>query len=142
MLSRKIAEFIDGVHAAELPPETIRLTKMALLDWFGSVLRGGKEKPALIALRVLGAQGGSAQATLLPAGDQTSALNAALGNGIASHIMELDDVHRGSIVTPLNRFIGYEEAAKVAKQALAEQKTIREVVEYLKATDLDNSWQT
>jgi fumarate hydratase class II len=33
-----------------------------------------------------------------------------------------------SIVTPLNRFIGYEEAAKVAKQALAENKTIRQVV--------------
>ena len=33
-----------------------------------------------------------------------------------------------SIVTPLNRFIGYEEAAKVAKISLAEDKTIREVV--------------
>ena len=33
-----------------------------------------------------------------------------------------------SIVTPLNRYIGYEEAAKVAKQALAEDKTIRQVV--------------
>jgi fumarate hydratase class II len=33
-----------------------------------------------------------------------------------------------SIVTPLNRYLGYEEAAKVAKQALAERKTIREVV--------------
>jgi fumarate hydratase class II len=33
-----------------------------------------------------------------------------------------------SIVTPLNKYIGYEEAAKVAKQSLAEQKTIREVV--------------
>ncbi|MFG2005691.1 class II fumarate hydratase [Spirillospora sp. NPDC048911] len=33
-----------------------------------------------------------------------------------------------SIVTPLNRYIGYEEAAKVAKQALKERKTIREVV--------------
>ncbi len=33
-----------------------------------------------------------------------------------------------SIATPLNRYIGYEEAAKVAKQALAEGKTIREVV--------------
>jgi fumarate hydratase class II len=33
-----------------------------------------------------------------------------------------------SIVTPLNRYIGYEEAAKVAKQALAEGKTIRQVV--------------
>ncbi|MFD6098742.1 class II fumarate hydratase [Nocardiopsis flavescens] len=33
-----------------------------------------------------------------------------------------------SIVTPLNRYIGYEEAAKVAKQSLKEKKTIRQVV--------------
>ncbi|MFE7413561.1 class II fumarate hydratase [Streptomyces laurentii] len=33
-----------------------------------------------------------------------------------------------SVVTPLNRYIGYEEAAKVAKKALAERRTIREVV--------------
>ncbi len=33
-----------------------------------------------------------------------------------------------SIVTPLNRYIGYEEAAKVAKESLAQEKTIREVV--------------
>ncbi|WP_239334084.1 aspartate ammonia-lyase [Frankia sp. CiP3] len=33
-----------------------------------------------------------------------------------------------SIVTPLNRYLGYEEAAKVVKQSLAEEKTIREVV--------------
>jgi fumarate hydratase, class II len=33
-----------------------------------------------------------------------------------------------SVVTPLNRYIGYENAAKVAKTALAEEKTIRQVV--------------
>ena len=33
-----------------------------------------------------------------------------------------------SIVTPLNRYIGYENAAAVAKQALKEEKTIRAVV--------------
>ena len=33
-----------------------------------------------------------------------------------------------SVVTPLNKYIGYEEAAKVAKKALAEQKTIRQAV--------------
>ena len=44
-----------------------------------------------------------------------------------------------SVVTPLNRYIGYESAAKVAKKALAEQKTIREVVlemGYVKNGDL------
>ncbi len=33
-----------------------------------------------------------------------------------------------SIVTPLNRYLGYEEAASIAKQSLAERKTIRDVV--------------
>ncbi|MGB3185437.1 MAG: class II fumarate hydratase [Ornithinimicrobium sp.] len=33
-----------------------------------------------------------------------------------------------SIVTPLNRWIGYDNAAAVAKQSLAERRTIREVV--------------
>ncbi len=33
-----------------------------------------------------------------------------------------------SIVTPLNKFLGYEEAASIAKQALKDGKTIKEVV--------------
>ncbi len=33
-----------------------------------------------------------------------------------------------SIVTPLNRYLGYEEAASIAKQSLKERKTIRAVV--------------
>ncbi|MBC7373614.1 MAG: class II fumarate hydratase [Frankiales bacterium] len=33
-----------------------------------------------------------------------------------------------SLVTPLNRYIGYENAAKVSKQSLKEKKTIRQVV--------------
>ncbi|WP_248961619.1 class II fumarate hydratase [Sphaerisporangium perillae] len=33
-----------------------------------------------------------------------------------------------SVVTPLNRHLGYEEAASIAKQALKERKTIKQVV--------------
>ncbi|PVE12078.1 class II fumarate hydratase [Streptomyces scopuliridis] len=33
-----------------------------------------------------------------------------------------------SVVTPLNKYLGYEEAAKVAKRSLAEHMTIRETV--------------
>ncbi|HEU5006136.1 MAG TPA: class II fumarate hydratase [Jatrophihabitantaceae bacterium] len=33
-----------------------------------------------------------------------------------------------SIVTPLNHYVGYDEASKIAKQALKERKTIRQVV--------------
>jgi fumarate hydratase class II len=33
-----------------------------------------------------------------------------------------------SVVTPLNHYVGYDEAAKIAKQALADRKTIKQVV--------------
>ena len=43
-----------------------------------------------------------------------------------------------SIVTPLNSAIGYENAAKVAKTALKEGKTIRQMVIDLGFVDGDN----
>ncbi|MBP2707133.1 class II fumarate hydratase [Microbispora sp. RL4-1S] len=50
--------------------------------------------------------------------------------GITANVERLREYAESSpsIVTPLNRYVGYEEAAKIAKQALAERKTIREVV--------------
>ncbi len=50
--------------------------------------------------------------------------------GITANVDRAREYAEGSpsIVTPLNRYLGYEEAAKVAKQALSERKTIREVV--------------
>ncbi|MEO3862767.1 class II fumarate hydratase [Acrocarpospora sp. B8E8] len=50
--------------------------------------------------------------------------------GITANTERLREYAESSpaIVTPLNRYLGYEEAAKIAKQALAERKTIRQVV--------------
>jgi len=51
-------------------------------------------------------------------------------DGITANVEHARALAEGSpaIVTPLNRFLGYEAAAAVAKRALAEQRSIREVV--------------
>jgi fumarate hydratase, class II len=51
-------------------------------------------------------------------------------DGITANLDRLREFAEGSaaIVTPLNRYLGYEEAANVAKQSLAERKSIRQVV--------------
>jgi fumarate hydratase class II len=51
-------------------------------------------------------------------------------DGITAHTERAREYAESSpsVVTPLNRYIGYEEAAKVAKKSLAERKTIRQVV--------------
>jgi len=50
--------------------------------------------------------------------------------GITANVERLREYAESSpaIVTPLNPYLGYEEAASIAKQALAERKTIRAVV--------------
>jgi fumarate hydratase class II len=50
--------------------------------------------------------------------------------GITANVERLREYAESSpsIVTPLNRHLGYEEAASIAKQALAERKTLRQVV--------------
>ncbi len=51
-------------------------------------------------------------------------------DGIVADVSRCREYAEGSpsIVTPLNRYIGYENAAAVAKQALSQRRTIREVV--------------
>ncbi|MEU9198337.1 class II fumarate hydratase [Streptomyces hundungensis] len=51
-------------------------------------------------------------------------------DGVTAHVERAREYAESSpsVVTPLNKYIGYEEAAKVAKKSLAERKTIREVV--------------
>jgi fumarate hydratase class II len=51
-------------------------------------------------------------------------------DGITANVDRLREYAESSpsIVTPLNRYLGYEEAASIAKQSLRERKTIRQVV--------------
>ena len=51
-------------------------------------------------------------------------------DGITANVERLREYAESSpaIVTPLNRYLGYEEAASIAKQAIAEHRTIRDVV--------------
>ncbi|PPK70236.1 class II fumarate hydratase [Actinokineospora auranticolor] len=70
---------------------------------------------------------------------ESGRLLGAVARLLASKVVEGLTVHEdrmrayaessSSIVTPLNKYLGYEEAASIAKQSLKEGKTIREVVE-------------
>ncbi|MFZ5866393.1 MAG: MmgE/PrpD family protein, partial [Thermodesulfobacteriota bacterium] len=69
MLSLKLADFIHSISFADLGQQTVRMARLALLDWLGSVARGGQEEPAKIALSLIVDQGGNPQATILPSGE-------------------------------------------------------------------------
>jgi 2-methylcitrate dehydratase PrpD len=92
-----LAEALASATYTDLPPGVIEDTRRSILDWLGSALAGALEPPARMAQRVVAMLGESGEATVFAAG-RSSAPGAALANGVASHILELDDIHKGSTV--------------------------------------------
>ncbi len=94
-LTRRLAETLAAAGFGDLPREAIAETLRAALDWLGSALAGSVEAPARMAQQVVAGLGESQEATVFSA-RRSSAAGAALANGVASHILELDDLHQGS----------------------------------------------
>ncbi len=94
-VTRHLAEAMAAVRYSDLPPNVIADARRAILDWLGSALAGSLESPARLAQQVVARLGASDEATVFGS-FRSSAAGAALANGVASHILELDDVHKGS----------------------------------------------
>jgi 2-methylcitrate dehydratase PrpD len=94
-VSRELAEFAARTRYADLTVQVVADAQRAVLDWLGSCLAGALEPPARMAQQVVAAWGKSDEATVFAA-PRAAAAPAALANGVASHILELDDVHKGS----------------------------------------------
>ncbi|CAM3709544.1 MmgE/PrpD family protein [Cytobacillus oceanisediminis] len=97
ILSRRMAEYAVKVKYEDLPDEVVEYTKLCILDWYGSALAGKDEKPIQSLLELVQEWGGNEQATLITGG-KSSIGNACLVNGASSHIVELDDIHKSSII--------------------------------------------
>jgi 2-methylcitrate dehydratase PrpD len=95
LVTQRLAEALATVSYSNLPAQVVMDTKRAVLDWLGSALAGATEPPARMAQRVVASMGKSTEATIFAAGRSSAAL-AAMTNGIASHILEFDDVHKES----------------------------------------------
>jgi len=74
--------------------------KECLLDWLGSALGGSNLGPASIVVGIVRSLGGAPESTIVNRQWRTSCVNAALANGVMSHILELDDIHHSSILHP------------------------------------------
>ena len=98
-VSRELADFLTTVTFDDLPSQVREDTSRSVLDWLGSVVAGAFEPPARLAQQVIAGLGRSDEATVFGAG-RSSAGGAALANGVASHILELDDVHKASTLHP------------------------------------------
>jgi 2-methylcitrate dehydratase PrpD len=95
--TRTLAEALASTEFRGLDEATVEHTERAVLDWLGSALAGALEPPARMVHGVARRFGDSSESTML-AGGRASAAAAAFANGVAAHILELDDIHKTSTV--------------------------------------------
>ena len=99
-ITEAFGEFIEKFSYADLGAGQVQKVKWYFLDWLASAIAGRDEKPVRIVLRVIAQMGGHPEATVIAAGSRSASLWAALANGAASHVVEMDDLHRESILHP------------------------------------------
>lgn len=97
-LTQALAGFALDLAPEDLGAAGMQRMKTLFLDWLGCVL-AGSDAPAVVMVRDLCASlGGTLEADSLPDRARTSCLHAALINGVASHVVEMDDLHREAII--------------------------------------------
>jgi len=97
----ELAAFAAALHFDRIPAPVLRRTEDLFLDWTGSAL-AGKSARAVQAIeayaRSMGPADGAAE--VLITRRLTSPHFAAMVNAAASHVVEQDDVHNGSVFHP------------------------------------------
>lgn len=103
----ELSEWAAAVTLSDLPSDVVRHAKRCFLDWLGVTLRGSETEIAQRARRaVAGLDTGGGDCTVLGANMQASAIGAALANGTAAIVLELDDgynkacLHTGATCIP------------------------------------------
>ena len=96
----QIAKYFFTLRYEELPEDLVYKLKTFFLDWLGSAIAGSSQDPTRIMVSLAEEMRGSDEATVIPSLDRHLPLIAALVNGASSHTVEMDDLHRQSILHP------------------------------------------
>jgi 2-methylcitrate dehydratase PrpD len=84
----------------DLPPEAVTKSKELMLDISGCIIGAAKTAQGEVIAEVVRSQGGLPQSNVLGHGFKTSAMNAALANGLMGHVFDYDDDHREGTLHP------------------------------------------
>ena len=105
-ITGRLARYMVAARDQPLPPEVARDARHRILDTLGAMVSGAHMRPGEAAIRFVEAQGGTPEASVLTTGIRTTAINAALANGMFGHADETDDfepvtkAHPGCAVVP------------------------------------------
>ena len=100
IIADRLARYVCGLTFPDLSRDHVSRMKVFFLDWLGSAYAGGNLPPVRMMRDVVRGLGGTEEATVISDGSRSNCLFAALVNGASSHVVEMDDLHRESILHP------------------------------------------
>jgi len=113
-ISETLACYSSTLQFVDLPAEVISHARWAILDTMGVALGGIGSKEGKALLAALKDFGSGSQATIWGTAARATAPIAALVNGTAAHVLELDDIgngHKGSVVVPASLAVAEAQGA-------------------------------
>lgn len=92
-VTMELAKYSIADHADSYTEKDIRMTKLSYIDWIAAAQTGVGEDCVRLLLELSEEEHTSGECRLIGMGKKTSAINAALINGTASHAIDFDDIH-------------------------------------------------
>jgi 2-methylcitrate dehydratase PrpD len=105
-VTTRLARYMVAARDQSLSADVTREAKHRILDTLAAIVSGSHLSPGEAAIRYVRSQGGTPEASVLTTNIRTSAVNAALANGMFAHADETDDfepvtkAHPGCAVVP------------------------------------------
>ena len=97
---RRLSGYIAKALRRPLPPAVVEKTKHHILDTIAAMVSGARLAPGKKAIGYVKTLGGVKEACVIGSNIITTAVNAALANGMLAHADETDDSHAPSLTHP------------------------------------------
>jgi 2-methylcitrate dehydratase PrpD len=97
---RRLSVYIASALGRPLPAAVIEKTKHHILDTMAAMVSGSRLMPGEKAIAYVKTLGGVKEAGVIGSSIVTTAINAALANGMLAHADETDDSHAPSLTHP------------------------------------------
>src|SRR4051794_11841496 len=98
--TRRLSEYIAEALRHPLPGDVVEKARHHFLDTLAAMVSGSELRPGRMAIGYVTALGGVPEASIVGTPVRTSAVNAALANGMLAHADETDDSHAPSHTHP------------------------------------------
>ncbi|HXZ08434.1 MAG TPA: MmgE/PrpD family protein, partial [Paraburkholderia sp.] len=99
-VTRILARYLVNARPGDLPQAVREHAVRTFVNWMGCAIGASRHEAVEIAVAAFAPFGGPAQASVLGRANKVDVLNAALFNGISSHVFDFDDTHLKTVIHP------------------------------------------